>query len=480
MKSEDRKSIGNAIWLCSNCATKIDIDPNGYPANLLKAWKHDAEQAADSEKGRRLPSESDSRAELVAVLTGAANRILPNAIPNVHNATELAFSTIDPRLRVETSYSKEGTTFGVHALENIEVQLQIPPTLARNWSNGLTELMDHGEPVVLPAKDVSVRGSPVFDYIFSGMDAESTHVTIGSHHSKDATLKLGLSPSEGTDPEDFCHVSGKLFIGKKSVTFRGTAFGGVLAVSSKAALIPGDKEQLTFTAQFEKWNGVDVRSLPYFEKLRELFSRLSSGWKVQTVLEVEGLEVSRGSSGDTALPSRFGDTAEILRYTSYVRTVATKLNERVCMVLNQEISVEEVEHAREVAHILSGTRVFERGAISKPPTCTLIAGEDAKNIRSLVADEGSYFVAHVSQDREKFCAFGQTITLPPLCIYLEDVRPVIACSDLGQIKEGDTVLVEWELSSRGRCFLSYSAPNDELLQVPVKSVSAEVAIRDDR
>ena len=36
---EYRKSIDNAIWLCSNCADLIDKDYKSYPVSLLKEWK---------------------------------------------------------------------------------------------------------------------------------------------------------------------------------------------------------------------------------------------------------------------------------------------------------------------------------------------------------------------------------------------------------------------------------------------------------
>lgn len=41
--SEYRKSIDNAIWLCSICADKIDKDYKSYPVSLLKEWKSRAE-----------------------------------------------------------------------------------------------------------------------------------------------------------------------------------------------------------------------------------------------------------------------------------------------------------------------------------------------------------------------------------------------------------------------------------------------------
>lgn len=44
MKSEDRKSIQNGIWLCQNCAKLIDTDINKYSSKELLNWKSMAEK----------------------------------------------------------------------------------------------------------------------------------------------------------------------------------------------------------------------------------------------------------------------------------------------------------------------------------------------------------------------------------------------------------------------------------------------------
>lgn len=53
MTQEDRKSIENGIWLCSNCHTMIDSDPDAFPVELLKQWKADAEAEAKRNLGKR-------------------------------------------------------------------------------------------------------------------------------------------------------------------------------------------------------------------------------------------------------------------------------------------------------------------------------------------------------------------------------------------------------------------------------------------
>ncbi|ARV61993.1 hypothetical protein BZZ01_28220 [Nostocales cyanobacterium HT-58-2] len=42
----ERKSLGNGIWLCQNCAKLIDSDEKRYSVGLLQEWKKLSEQAA--------------------------------------------------------------------------------------------------------------------------------------------------------------------------------------------------------------------------------------------------------------------------------------------------------------------------------------------------------------------------------------------------------------------------------------------------
>lgn len=49
---DQRASIENAIWLCSNCAVAIDADPERFPADLLRAWKTLAEHRAKDRLGK--------------------------------------------------------------------------------------------------------------------------------------------------------------------------------------------------------------------------------------------------------------------------------------------------------------------------------------------------------------------------------------------------------------------------------------------
>lgn len=56
LRSEERCSINNGIWLCQNCARLVDVDPETYPVNDLRSWRRqaEAERRAELEHGGRI------------------------------------------------------------------------------------------------------------------------------------------------------------------------------------------------------------------------------------------------------------------------------------------------------------------------------------------------------------------------------------------------------------------------------------------
>lgn len=61
---EDRGSRANGIWLCSNDAKAID-DEERFGSDLLTAWRVTAEELADADKGRPVPSAPARERQLV-------------------------------------------------------------------------------------------------------------------------------------------------------------------------------------------------------------------------------------------------------------------------------------------------------------------------------------------------------------------------------------------------------------------------------
>jgi hypothetical protein len=53
LRPEDRRSAGNGLWLCQNCAKLIDNDQARYQPALLREWKSLAEAEAQRQMGER-------------------------------------------------------------------------------------------------------------------------------------------------------------------------------------------------------------------------------------------------------------------------------------------------------------------------------------------------------------------------------------------------------------------------------------------
>jgi hypothetical protein len=73
---DERKGIGNGVWLCQSCAKLVDNDEARYTKSLLVQWKQDAEQEAlreiETAAGDSSPSDVDALKEYSAQFDRAA------------------------------------------------------------------------------------------------------------------------------------------------------------------------------------------------------------------------------------------------------------------------------------------------------------------------------------------------------------------------------------------------------------------------
>ncbi len=72
----ERAGVENGIWLCQNCAKRVDNDPRQYTCEVLLTWRKDAELDAHTNLGRTRTSTSvasNDEFELVATQAEEAN-----------------------------------------------------------------------------------------------------------------------------------------------------------------------------------------------------------------------------------------------------------------------------------------------------------------------------------------------------------------------------------------------------------------------
>ncbi|WP_133253113.1 MULTISPECIES: hypothetical protein [Haemophilus] len=68
LSPKDRASISNGIWLCSNCASLIDREPDKYTAELLKEWKEKSCEDTRSNLGKKQNPENQNKLEKIDLI----------------------------------------------------------------------------------------------------------------------------------------------------------------------------------------------------------------------------------------------------------------------------------------------------------------------------------------------------------------------------------------------------------------------------
>ncbi len=438
----ERRSINNAIWLCSIHATEIDANKERYSASLLHEWKRKAEALADAEKGKRLPHADDARNELTAALSGLPVAFTHAAISNVHKASKQRLDSLDPRLRVETTYLNGTTTFSIHALETVPFNISIPTELAQVWRDGMANLIDHAQVAKLPATGIKVTGSPLIEALHSGSEFAPRHMLV-EPCKKRAVLKLKLLDRETNCVEQFDDCDGAVSMGRKSLRFEGELCQGLIGLAFNVPVSEAPHEgTVTLTDAFEKWVGEDIRELPYFEKLARFFELLASGWRLECALELDGVSALSGALNMGAENDYFRGNNNFLRYTALARKLAKYLGLAIRFDPLAKISTEDFEALDEAVEIFEGRRVYGRSSFNETPTCQLVAENSASNIRRLIATDASEYAMRIqTQEGALVRIFSEEVRLPRVELRMEGVIPRIQ-EDIESLKDGDPVEVE--------------------------------------
>lgn len=88
---EQRTSAENGIWLCQNCAKRVDNDVSAYPVKLLGAWKVMREHAASTSIGqtRHREPETESQRKCREIAKYKGQRVMWVQMPTPQQAQAL-------------------------------------------------------------------------------------------------------------------------------------------------------------------------------------------------------------------------------------------------------------------------------------------------------------------------------------------------------------------------------------------------------
>jgi hypothetical protein len=439
MSADERKSINNAIWLCSNCSIDIDRDIERHSVAMLKNWKERAEDTARAELGMKLPSHNETIDTVAAALTGLPKSYIAHAISNVHQASEKSLVNLDPRFLVKTSHCDGKTSVGIYAKENVQCSMKISGESAKQFLEKYQQLLEHGKDLEIESDSIVIEGSDLLREVF-----ETSPGVFGIASRKmEATQKLWLVQKDTNQMESYDDILGDVSFGTKSFTFEGFACDKLFKFGYQKSFDENDdKVNITMTVCWDQWEGVSVKFLPFFDKLHSLFERMTDGWELFTSLEVKGDRVLASKGIFVNEWEYVLDTASFLHYVACSKIVIQYFEWEVPFTSKIAYTSEEHRKIFEVASVVEGKQVYDRDSISGNATGELVVDEDCANLVALGRIDQLSTVKFVVNDGEEIMIFGILLTLPRKIVTLNGVLPKVR-NELGSLKKGDVVSFEF-------------------------------------
>lgn len=449
-----RKSMSNGIWLCSNCSIAIDRDIGRYPVGLLIQWKNEAEQKAKEELGKKLAHKDDAIDTLTAAFTGQSKRIIPSAISNIHRASANALETLDPRFTVKSTYAEGMTHFGLFPKQDVPLKMNILKEYAQEYTEKYRQLVEHGVDLTISGDAVSIEGSKLFEEISSNL----ANGTIKLSPKKiQATQKIWLMHQETSVVENFDDIIGAISAGRQSFSFSGTACKNIFVFNYQKGL---DREKTSATANltinFDEWAGIDVRALPYFNKIYSLFEKIYDGWSLFTSLEVDGVVLLRSKEVVTSTSNFAKEILGTLDIINMARTLATALNCNIPFNPLYSFSAQEFSEFCSAVTTARGKSVYYKNDLANNITTSLIVDNGANNIALLKQLNEPIDFEMVQTNESRLQIFGQLIKLPNRRIRIQSATPHITPEAVTKdLSEGDTITVEWIPSDKFECKIEF-------------------------
>jgi len=439
---EQRRSIDNAIWLCTNCSKDIDNDTEAYSVELLKNWKKSAEDSAKKDLGKPLPDDNYVIKSLTSALIGQYNTYLPKLISNACQATSQALENLDPRFAVKTSYSKGVNHYDIMAKQRVDTKLSISPEYQKEFLEKYTNLLDHGEKLSISSEAIDIKGSPLIEEIQKNTKGKFEFT---SAHSKEANLGIWLLSPDGKNKFRFNDINGVALLGRKSISIELSGLNGIFNLRIRIFYknyIPIDGK-FDIYLDFENWNKKQLLQLPYIDKLHEFYNKIYQGWQFNFSLEIEGLHITSGHSSEINIQEQFIQDFSHLNFIFMVREISKNLNISIEYNNSFEYTADFNLKIRELFEILgTGTTVSSKN-IEENAKCTIEAFDDLSNIIEIKKMKGKVTTIRIEQqEQETISLFNQSIILPKLSHILTGVSPHIN-SDISNLNPGDLVEIEW-------------------------------------
>lgn len=440
MTKEERSSIDNAIWLCRNCSYKIDNDETGYPVNLLYQWKEEAEKKASQEMGKPLPDNKEL-SDMLAIVCGKKTKIfLPNAISNIHYATENYLEKLDPRFEVNSSFNQGQTSYLLSAKKGesvpIKIKVNSDTSNIRELDCRYNELIKYGNDFIIDNCYIDIDGSKLLEYLSQGRMGK----LIISPRKIEILIIINLIQKDTNLIETIGEFKGYFSYGKQGGNIEAFGFNNHIKLSMK---FDHDNQTIgkgsfTLSLEHELWKGLDINQLPYFSKCYSFFHKLSDKWDMQFKLEKDGDHIV---TIDSPIPKKgnYKNIMTLLNYIERCRKLAIYLNKIIKYPSNVQFTAEEHKLVKETVDRINSNVIYDLNSFEKNPIIDTIVTDE---LISVIQMKKLIEVCFVAKTAETIKVFSDVLTLPKVKIVLCNVLPCIFDKSIEQVKKGDEVKVE--------------------------------------
>jgi hypothetical protein len=448
---EQRIAIENGIWLCANCAGRIDRDEELYTVNLLNEWKVAAEQLAHEEQGVKIPDQKFIDSTIKTAFTGMPMDFHPQAISNIHNASVNALQALDPRFSIESTYINGLTTYSFEAKENVSLSMHIESKEPEHYGLAFQKFVEEGKDFTISSNSVLIDGSDLLKKLFAQNGGELSLVS----PKVNVLQKIWLLNAETSEVVTFDDVTGKISLGTKALTFEGHACEGVLRFSFQIYNPELNMEsKFSLTINYEKWENLEINTLPYFDKVHSLFTRMSEGWKFFTSLERQGELIVQSVGQDLSEHEFVYLTRNFLDYTSYCRTIASKMKMDITYSGSVSFTKKEILKLKDAADILLGNGNLNKDQVITNLTCKLTVDDSDNHLIILKNSDKPAAIQTVQDVPEVVKLFGKEVTLPIMKMTFLNILPKYN-ADLTKVQPGDIIDVEWVPQDYFSCIYEY-------------------------
>lgn len=453
MSKDERKSIHNGLWLCSNCSIKIDKDENAYPSTLLHLWKNTAEENALNELGQRLPDKNDAIDTLTVAMTGMNRGYLSQAIDNVHKAHDQSLENLDPRFTVTTDYINERSITKINPKEDVPIKIHIMPEAKSDFINKHNNLVRHGQDLTISSDVFQIKGSKLIEHI-TDFSINKGSLTISSKKMP-AIQKVWIVNEKNGVHTYLDDIHGDLALGIESYSFKGFALNQILKLES-TFYIGKNIAQTKLKLDFSVWEDKPLNKLSFFKKIFNFYEAISKGGTIYAALEVDGEQQVVGVVQSTNDVNFSNQVFSHLRYIEYVRVISNYMNNEIRFKPDTVYDYDHFQLVEEIYRTIKGEKKWTAEQQTKNGASEVhinSVDDYQKLIDNYEEVEGEIKIQEIVN--EKVELFGVEITLPSKVVHMQGVHIKVVQGTVDDVKNGRAIKVEYVPTENYLCSIVY-------------------------